>query len=116
MRGVRMGTAEQTSSAELFPGSKVDLGPRIGVEEQAAVALVHLVRGDSMMHGALVDAGGVPRLLSLIHNSSTIASEAALEALWHISTIAIHQPSMVRHKHAKPRHPRTHVGARSDGQ
>ena len=69
------------------PGREVDEGEvnhvnKLGSAEQAAAALCDLAFGDDAMQDAIIDAGGVPPLLSLIRGSTPEGQEHAARAIW----------------------------------
>ena len=71
------------------PSGHIDVGIKMGMQEQAAAALAEFADGDADLQDAIIDAGGVPKLLQLMHegkSGSTVAQEHAARTLWHLST------------------------------
>ena len=62
---VRVGIAGCQEIAERFPGSQVDFGMRIGMQEQAASTLSPAY-DDELMQDAIILDDGLPSLLSLV--------------------------------------------------
>jgi vacuolar protein 8 len=80
---------EETSQLRgAMPGTGVDIGIKMGMQEQAAAALAEFAHGDSDMQDAIIEAGGVPKLLLLVRegkSGSHVAQEHATRTLWHLS-------------------------------
>jgi len=68
------GTIELTP---IFPGSQVDFGVRIGMQEQGAATLADLAQADEAMQDAIISAGAVRPLLELTRLDSPVAQEHA---------------------------------------
>jgi len=68
------GTIELTP---IFPGSQVDFGVRIGMQEQGAASLADLAQADEAMQDAIISAGAVRPLLELTRLDSPVAQEHA---------------------------------------
>jgi hypothetical protein len=68
------GTIELTP---IFPGSQVDFGVRIGMQEQGASSLADLAQADEAMQDAIISAGAVRPLLELTRLDSPVAQEHA---------------------------------------
>ena len=66
-----------------------------GVQEQAAQALCNLSYLDTEMQDAIIEAGGVAKLLELVHASSQLAQENSARAIWHLCELPEHQRLIV---------------------
>lgn len=93
----RVGVAGTIEVAPIFPGSQVDFGMRIGMQEQAAATIADLALGDEDMQDAIIDAVGVPPLLNLIRIGTSLAQEHAARALWYLAAMVDNQRILVRH-------------------
>ena len=65
---------------------------------QAAAALSEFANGDLEMQDAIIDGGGVPKLLALVHEGKVgnlKAQEHAASTLWHLSTSVENQQEVV---------------------
>ena len=94
---VQIGVLGAIEAPEIFPGSQVDFGVRVGMQEQAAATLADLSDGDGELQDAIIEAGGVPPLLSLVQCGSSLAQEHAARAIWHLSTATCNQQVIVKH-------------------
>jgi hypothetical protein len=56
----------------------------VGVQEQAAATIADFAHGDRRVQDAVIRAGGVPPLLSLLRIGSATSQENAARALWHL--------------------------------
>ena len=84
--------------SNLPPGTVIQKPKSIGLpipshelnsREQAAATLADLALDNADMQDAIIEKGGVPKLLALIHEGKTgsvIAQEQAARTLWHLST------------------------------
>ena len=81
---VRIGIIGATEAVSIFSGSLVDFGVRIGMQEQAAKALADLAYNDGELQDAIIAAGAVPPLLSLVQCGSALAQEYAARAIWYL--------------------------------
>ena len=93
----RVGVAGTIEAQAIFPGSQVDFGTRIGMQEQAAATLSELAFGDSIMQDAIIEAGGVPPLLNLVNVGSPEAQEHSARCLWYLAEMVDNQITLVRH-------------------
>ena len=83
----RVGVAGTIEAQPIFPGSQVDFGTRIGMQEQAAATLAELAFHDPILQDAIIEAGGVPPLLNLVkvqHRRLLKATEGSSSALTEI--------------------------------
>ena len=83
---VRVGIAGCIELSQIFPGSQVDFGMRIGMQEQSAATLADLARHDTGMQDAIVEDQGVPPLLSLVRAGSQLGQEYAAATMWYLAT------------------------------
>ena len=61
-----------------------DIEKVIGMQEQAAATLSDLAYGDTDMQDAIIAAGGVPTLITLLRTGSKVSQEHAARAIWHL--------------------------------
>jgi len=61
------GTIELTP---IFPGSQVDFGVRIGMQEQGAASLADLAQADEAMQDAIISAGASVMQTAFLQRSS----------------------------------------------
>ena len=82
-RGVSDASGHE-SEDDLFPGSKVAFGARVGSCEQAAAALAEMAFGDATIQDAILTSNGLPPLLSLVQAGvgSALAAECAVRVVW----------------------------------
>jgi hypothetical protein len=73
----RIGVAGTIELTPIFPGSQVDFGVRIGMQEQGAATLADLAQADEAMQDAIISAGAVRPLLELTRLGSPVAQEHA---------------------------------------
>ena len=73
----RIGVAGTIELTPIFPGSQVDFGVRIGMQEQGAATLADLAQADETMQDAIISAGAVRPLLELTRLGSPVAQEHA---------------------------------------
>lgn len=95
---VRVGVAGAIELQEIFPGSQIDFRIRIGMQEQAASTLGDLAFGDLILQDAIIEAGSVRPLLSLVQCGSAVAQECAARTLWYLATSIHNQHVLVSHK------------------
>ena len=60
---------------------------KVGMQEQAAIALADIAHKNAEMQGGIVDAGGVPPLLQFIRTGSPLGQEHAARAIWHLAAL-----------------------------
>ncbi|KOO28054.1 beta-glucan synthesis-associated [Chrysochromulina tobinii] len=77
----RIGVAGTIELAPIFPGSQVDFGVRIGMQEQGAATLADLAQADEAMQDAIISAGAVRPLLELTRLGSPVAQEHAARVI-----------------------------------
>ena len=69
---------------------------KMGMQEQAAATLSDFASVDTGMQDEIIEHGGVPRLLALVHEGSSVpGQEHAAAALWHLSTSALNQMVLI---------------------
>ena len=93
---IRVGVIGCMELLEIFKGSQVDFGMRIGMQEQAAATLADLACNDISMQDAIIAANGVPPLLSLVRSGTQLAQEHAAATMWYLATTAENQRVIVR--------------------
>lgn len=94
---VRVGVAGAIELSEIFPGSQVNFGVRIGMQEQAAATLADLAFNDFDLQDAIIEAGGVSPLLSLVQYGSAIAQEYSARTTWYLASSLHNQHVLVNH-------------------
>ena len=94
---VRIGVAGAIELQEIFPGSQVDFRIRIGMQEQAAATLADLALDDVDLQDAIIEAGGVKPLLSLVQCGSALSQENAARTIWYLATSKDNQHVLVKH-------------------
>ena len=102
----RIGVAGTIEIQPIFPGSQVDFGVRIGMQEQGAATLSDLASCDEAMQNAIIDCGGVKPLLDLIRLGSSVAQEHAARTIVGLCEQARHllaSPRIAPHRPASPR-------------
>ena len=68
---------------------------KVGMQEQAAITLADIAHNNGSMQDAIIDAGGVPPLLTFIRMGSQLGQEHAARAVWHLAEYNEHQPPIV---------------------
>ena len=66
-------------------GLKDEVGIKVGMQEQAAIALADVAYKNHEMQDAIIEAGGVPPLLQFIRHGSQLGQEHAGRAIWHLA-------------------------------
>jgi hypothetical protein len=86
-----------TAHMEMNKGTAqhVDIGVKVGMQEQAAAALSDLAFGDVEMQDSIIHEGGVPPLLNLVRTGSQLAQEHAARAIWHLAASVDNQNVIV---------------------
>ena len=92
---------EEVSEQKALVGAvgAVDVGISIGMQEQAAAALSEFANGDTSMQDAIIEGGGVPKLLAVLHEGkggNLRAQEHAASTLWHLSTAPDNQAVIIK--------------------
>ena len=95
----RVGIAGCIEMSSIFPGSQVDFGVKIGMQEQAAASLASIALGDEDMQDAVVQLHGVHPLLSLIRSGTPLSQEQAAATMWYLAT-AVHNQQVIVENHA----------------
>ena len=78
--------------------SSMEIGIKMGMQEQAAAALAEFANGDSDLQDAIIEEGGVPKLLQLVHEGRggvIVAQEHAARTLSFLSTSVENQRILV---------------------
>ena len=74
-------------------GLKDEVGIKVGMQEQAAIALADVAYKNHEMQDAIIEAGGVPPLLQFIRTGSQLGQEHAGRAIWHLAESSeTHEP------------------------
>lgn len=94
---LQIGVAGAIELPQIFPGSLVDFGKRVGMQEQAAATLAALAYEDLELQRAIIDGNGLPPLLSLVQAGSPVAAENAARCLWHIAMSDVNQATIMQH-------------------
>ena len=84
----------------LTPAESVALSPfltgiKLGVREQAAITVAEIAKDNDAMQSAIIQASGVPPLLTLIRLGSQLGQEHAARAIWHLSALTDRQMDLV---------------------
>lgn len=101
---LRVGVANCHESEEIFPGSQVDFGAKIGMQEQAAATLADMAYSDVRMQEIIIGYGSLPLLLSLVRSGSPTAQEYATRALWYLSMQLHNQKVFLSLEQVMPTH------------
>jgi len=64
-----------------------EAGPKVGMSEQAAIALADIAYNNADMQDAIIEAGAVPALLAFIRIGSQLGQEHAARAIWHLAAL-----------------------------
>lgn len=83
---LKVGVVGAIELREIFPGSLVDFGVRIGMQEQAATALGELTLGDPDLQQTILQSKALVPLLSLVQYGSPIAAECAARVIWNLAS------------------------------
>lgn len=68
-------------------GFKDEAGLKVGMQEQAAIALADIAFDNADMQEAIIDAKGVPPLLVFMRTGSQLGQEHAARAIWHLAQL-----------------------------
>ena len=91
----KIGVIGAVETAAIFPGSLVDFGVRIGMQEQAAATLADLAHNDFELQDAIIDADGIPPLLSLVQCGTSLSQEFAAQCVWYLASSIDNQKTLV---------------------
>ena len=68
-------------------GLKEEPGLKVGMQEQAAIAIADLAYRNADMQDAIIEADGVGPLLAFIRTGSQLGQEHAARAIWNLATL-----------------------------
>ena len=74
---------------------KEEAGIKVGLREQAAITLAEMAKDDRDMQGAIIRAGGVPPLLTIIRLGSQLGQEHAARAIKNLAAYTEMQMQLV---------------------
>ena len=66
-------------------GLKEETGMKVGMAEQAAIAIADIAFKNNDMQDAIIEANGVPPLLTVCRTGSQLGQEHAARAIWHLA-------------------------------
>ena len=88
-------------------GLKEETGLKVGMQEQAAIAIADIAFNNHDMQDAIIEAHGVTPLLTFCRTGSQLGQEHAARAIWHLAASV----GVARGARRGQRHPRARAAA-----